>query len=76
MLNNSFVLQMSGHFAERVRDEAGDSVSDQVHRAWQLAVARPPVAEEHVLSERLVDQHGLSALCRGLFNTSEFVLVE
>ena len=76
LLNNSFVLQMSGHFAERVRDEAGDSVSDQVHRAWQLAVARPPVAEEHVLSERLVDQHGLSALCRGLFNTSEFVLVE
>jgi len=76
LLNNSFVLQMSGYFAERVRNEAGDSVSEQVRRAWQLAVARAPTAEEYGLSERLVDQHGLPALCRGLFNTSEFVLVE
>ena len=76
LLNNSFVLRMSTYFAERIKNESGDSASDQVTRGWQLAVARQPTAEEHTLSESLVDQHGLPALCRGLFNTSEFVLVE
>ncbi|MCH2202367.1 MAG: DUF1553 domain-containing protein [Fuerstiella sp.] len=76
LMNNSFVLQMSAFFAERVRNEVGDAVSDQVSRAWQLAVARPPTADERQLSLTLVDNHGLQALCRGLFNTSDFVLIE
>ena len=76
LLNNSFVLQMSDYFAGRVKNEIGESVSEQVIRAWQLAVMREPTTAEHRLSVELVDQHGLSALCRGLFNLTEFVLID
>jgi hypothetical protein len=76
LLNNAFVLRMSGYFAERVASETADDVQQQVQRAWQLAVARNPTPVEARLSEALVRQHGLSALCRGLFNSSEFVVVD
>lgn len=76
LLNNSFVMQMSRYFAERVEQEAGAGISEQVGRAWQLALCRDPSADELRLSNELVQQHGLSALCRGLFNSSEFVVVE
>ena len=67
---------MSGYFAERVEREAGADVSAQVVRAWQLALCRDPSRDELRLSIDLVEQHGLAALCRGLFNSSEFVVLE
>lgn len=76
LLNNAFVLRMSGYFAQRVAREAGDDVQQQVQRVWQLAVARNPTPFEAQLSETLVRQHGLSALCRGLMNCSEFIVVD
>jgi mono/diheme cytochrome c family protein/uncharacterized protein (UPF0335 family) len=76
LLNNSFVLHMSDAFAERIRRAAGDDLSSQVTTAWQLAINRAPTDPERQLSERLVSQHGLAALCRGLFNANEFVVVE
>jgi hypothetical protein len=41
-----------------------------------LAIGRDPNEQERQLSERLVSQHGLAALARGLFNFNEFVLIE
>lgn len=76
LMNNQLVLRMSDYFAQRVRDEVGNDVSRQTTRAWQLAIAREPNDSERTLSERLVAQHGLSALCRGLFNVNEFVVLE
>lgn len=76
LLNNAFVIRMSGYFAERVERDAGADLSAQVVRAWQLALSRDPSPEEQRLSRELVERHGLAALCRGLFNSSEFVVVE
>ena len=76
LLNNVFVLQMSEAFAARVKSDAGESVFSQVSRAWQLAVCRKPTAVERDLSTKLINEHGLAALCRGLFNSNEFVVVE
>ncbi|MEZ6131555.1 MAG: DUF1553 domain-containing protein [Planctomycetaceae bacterium] len=76
LLNNAFVLRMAGDFAERLEQEAGLDVSQQIQHAWQLALCRPPTPEEQRLSTELVAQHGLPALCRGLFNSNEFVVVE
>ncbi|MFP6763116.1 MAG: DUF1553 domain-containing protein, partial [Planctomycetaceae bacterium] len=76
LLNNSFVLQMAAAFADRVKNEAGGDVSDQVTRAWRLALSRDPDGDERELSTQLVQKHGLVALCRGLFNSNEFVVVE
>jgi hypothetical protein len=41
-----------------------------------LAIARKPAPDELDLSIGLARQHGLEALCRGLFNTNEFLIIE
>lgn len=74
--NNAFVLRMSEYFAQRVRADVGEDPAAQVQRAWQLALCRPPDGNELLLSEQLVRQHGLAALCRGLFNVTEFVILD
>lgn len=76
LLNNVLVLRMTDAFAARLRREAGADVSAQIDRAWQLAIARSPSPAEQQLSRRLVEQHGLEALCRGLFNLNEFVVIQ
>ena len=67
---------MSDYFATRITNDAGNDVSAQVDRAWQVALARMPSNFERKLSEKLVKEHGLAALCRGLFNANEFVILE
>lgn len=76
LLNSPFVLRLAGRLAERVAREAGSEPVTQVDHAWRLAIGRLPSADERVLSLRLVEDHGLSALCRGLFNTTEFVVID
>jgi len=76
LMNNTLVLRMSNYFAQRIRDEVGNDASRQITRAWQLTIARDPNESERTLSEQLVTEHGLPALCRGLFNLNEFVVIE
>jgi hypothetical protein len=76
LMNNGLVLRMSEYFAQRIVDDVGEDRADQITRAWQLAIARGPNESEGRLSEKLVAEHGLSALCRGLFNVNEFLVVE
>ena len=66
---------MSEAFAARVKAEA-ETEESQITRAWLLAVSREPDEVERELSEKLLVKHGLPALCRGLFNSSEFVVIE
>jgi hypothetical protein len=76
LLNSPFVLQQAGYFADRLRHEAGDDMTAQVKRAFQLAFGRSPAPEEADAAARLVRRHGLPALCRALFNTNEFMSIE
>jgi hypothetical protein len=73
--NNGFALRTADALAARVSKEA-DGVDTQVVRAWQLAYQREPRAEEMAIATKLVRDHGLKALCRVLFNSNEFVVVE
>jgi hypothetical protein len=41
-LNSAFWHDQAGHFADRLRREAGDDTAAQVERAFQLALARSP----------------------------------
>ena len=75
VLNNSLVLRMSEYFAERVAKEAGEDERAQVSAAWRLAMGREPTEYERRLSEKLVSEHGLPALCRGLYNAHEFIVI-
>ncbi len=79
MLNGDLVSQEAVHFAERVAREAGPKPSEQIQRAFQLALARPPTAEELKEARDFLaaaDKEGLVGLCRILFNTNEFVYVD
>ena len=76
LLNNAFVLRLADKLASRVQAEAEESVAGRVDRAWTLAIGRLPTPAERKLSHELVTQHGLPALCRGLLNTTEFVVID
>jgi hypothetical protein len=75
MLNDRFVVRMSEHFADRVLNETGD-IDNAIQRAFRLALARVPSAEELELLRGLTARHGLPAACRVIVNTSEFVFVD
>ncbi len=75
LLNNGFVTDMAEAFAARVVREAGGERDAQIRRAFALAFVRPPNDWEMEAARRLVERHGLSAICRALFNANEFVYV-
>ena len=76
LLNDELVLVLADAFATRLRGEARDNVVAQVARGWRLALGREPDAEELRLAESLAAEHGLEAVCRGLFNLAEFVVID
>lgn len=75
LLNSPFAVQQAGAFAERIESAMGKSVEAQAKRAFQLAFLRDPSKDELAASVKLVHAHGLPALCRALFNASEFLTV-
>ena len=76
LLNNSLVLRMSQQTSERIKDEVGTSHRDQVAQAWKLFYGRDADDQEAEWAIGLVDEHGLAALCRALFNSNEFIIIE
>ena len=75
LFNSRFVMEQAERLAARLEREAGTDRGRQVRRAFQLAFAREPRADESASSLELVEEHGLPALARVLFNTNEFAFV-
>ena len=75
LMNDSFVLRMAGHFASRLQEADPSSASVQVVVAHQLVYGRDPEPDELRISKSFVEQHGLAAFCRVVFNSNEFVHV-
>ncbi len=76
MMNNSFVLRMSDHLAERLTKEFGDDPAAQIRGAARLAFGRRAADEEISAGTAFIKQHGLPAYCRVLFNSNEFLYVD
>lgn len=74
LLNNSFVLRMADATAKRLEQEFGPEA--RLEQLWQRAYARSITDNERQQVAPFVDKHGLSALCRVVFNSNEFVYVE
>ncbi len=55
--------------------EAGDDLAKQINRVYQLALNRNASADELGDAEPVVRQHGLTVLCRAIFNSNEFLFV-
>jgi len=75
LFNSRFTLDLSAAFADRVKREVGDDPQKQIDRAYRLALNRAPIADELVDAQAAVRSHGLSTLCRALFNCHEFLSV-
>jgi hypothetical protein len=75
LLNNRFNVSMARHFAERLQSD-GDTIDAQITRAFVLLTGRTPSDEELQSMTEYATQHGIPALCRLLFNLSEFVFVD
>jgi hypothetical protein len=75
LMNNSFVLRMSGFFAEQLAQDAGKNPKAQIQRAHVLTCGQPPDARSLALAEAFVAKHGLAAYCRVLFNINSFLYV-
>jgi hypothetical protein len=75
LMNDTFVLRQAKHFAERVRQAAGNDVEAQVTLAYRFALGRPPTAEERAEVAKLVREKDLDSACWVLLNTSEFVYI-
>ena len=75
LLNNRFTLTMAQHFAVRL-ETAAESMEARIDEAFRLLTGRTPSAEERRQTLAYAEVHGLPALCRLLFNLSEFVFVD
>ncbi|MGH9766646.1 MAG: DUF1553 domain-containing protein [Blastocatellia bacterium] len=91
LMNNEFVLQQAGFFAERLVKEAGEDKRAQVIQAFKIALNRAPSAKETEWSlsflksqaegyaRRKDEKPEASALrdfCHAVFNLNEFVYVD
>jgi hypothetical protein len=74
LLNHSFTLDMADALAERLKPLA--SSEKQIESAFQLVFQRPATPTEAKASTAIIEKHGLSALCRALFNTNELIYLD
>ena len=75
LLNNQFVLLLASAGANRVALEEGDQLDAQIQRVIELSYNRPATAEDLELARAFVGEHGLTAYCRVVFNSNEFLYV-
>lgn len=75
LLNSKFMLEQAEMLTQRIRREAGDDTTDQVIRVFELAFSREPGAAELRRAIALVEEYGLDALCRAIFNSNEFLFL-
>ena len=77
MYNGHFVNEEAVHFANRLKEEAGESPASRVQLAYAIAFGREPDAAERVVLLPYADSdEKLVGLCRILFNATEFVYVD
>ncbi len=75
MRNNRLTVAMAKHFAARVAKEAATPPA-QIDLAFRLALGRPPSTNEAEAMSGYVREHGLTNLCRLIFNLNEFNFVD
>ena len=73
LLNSRFLTRQAGDFAARITHEAGTAPDAQTRIAFQIAFGRAPNPSEQTAAAALIRQHGLTTLCRALFNANEFL---
>ena len=72
LLHDRFVLAQAERMAARLEADGGDPIARATALAWQ----RSPNVDERRVLEAHAATYGLAAVCRVLFNSSEFLYVD
>lgn len=75
LFNSSFMLQQSELLADRLKREAGESVSGQVQQAFRHCFGRLADRVEQEDCEQFVRAEGLVAFCRAILNSNELAFI-
>ncbi|MFK5922725.1 MAG: PSD1 and planctomycete cytochrome C domain-containing protein [Verrucomicrobiota bacterium] len=75
LFNSRFTMDESAAFAKRIEAEIGSDLKSQIQRIYQLAYGREANAIELEDASALVSSNGLPALCRAIYNSSEFIFI-
>jgi hypothetical protein len=80
LMNSRLVADWSRRFADRVRNDAGQSLDGMLDRAWKLAVQRPPTAAERAEAHAFLEGQSATPeawvdLCQTLLSTNEFLYI-
>ena len=67
LFNSSFLLEQAEKLAAKAKN---------ITTAYQLVYQRQPSKDELTAAEAFVKQEGLSAFCRALLNSNEFLFLE
>jgi hypothetical protein len=92
LLNGPMVLELSGHLALRVKNDAGTDPAAQVDRLFRIALGRPPRETEREKALKFLadpalkakapprkgatDPGSLGELAHVIYNTNEFIYVD
>ena len=75
LLNGRISNELARSFAERLRQECGDNVRNQMERAFHLAFGRGPTEAERALSLEFLAHGPLEEFTLALFNLNGFLYV-
>lgn len=75
LFNSPFVNDRADQFSKRVLADDTKDLQTQIAAAFQLAFGRNPTESEMSASSSVVQEHGLTTLCRVLFNSNEFLFI-
>ncbi len=73
LMNNEWVLNQARRLADRIATEAPGGPEDQVKRAYQLALSRPPSADELKVGREFLAGNTLSDFAHVMLNLNEFI---
>jgi len=74
LLNSDFVFQMSDALVDRM--EVSQQADTTISKLFRSVLLRDPTAEEQAQCQQLVAKHGIKALARALWNSSEFLVLD
>jgi len=75
LFNSPFVMEQAERLAAGVKARAGEDAIKQTRMVYEQIMGREPTATELKASVAAVEGHGLSTLCRALFNSNEFLFL-
>lgn len=76
LFNSVFVNRQATFLSERLQAEAGQDFGSQIELLFRLAYARLADPDEKQQLMKLAELHGMTQVCRVIFNTSEFIYLQ